>query len=146
MQPRIISLLSNIAGLGILAGVVSSSYAGDAPTPAPPPPRTSATYTLSPGQTVALTPTTTLKLERVNDSRCKPGAVCVWEGYVSYSFVLICNGGSSNFVLADSMPGGSNSVTQQGLRFTLGTVEPAAPPPLNAPTATYRVSLRVDIS
>jgi hypothetical protein len=49
-------------------------------------------------------------------------------------------------VLADSMPGSSNSVTQQGLRFTLGTVEPAAPPPLNAPAATYRVSLRVDIS
>jgi hypothetical protein len=143
MQPRIISLLTSMA---IIAGTVGNSYAGDAPVPAPPPPRTSATYTLSPGQTVALTPTTTLKLERVNDSRCKPGAVCVWEGYVSYSFVLICNGGSSNFVLAESMPGGSNSVTQQGLRFTLGTVEPSSPPALNAPAPTYRVSLRVDIS
>jgi hypothetical protein len=147
MQLRIISLLTAFAGFGIVAAcsvVAQNGGGGDAPAPAPQ--RKSATYTLTAGQSVALTPTATLKLERINDSRCKTGAVCVWEGYISYSFMLTNNGNSSNFVLAEKMPGGSNTATQQGLRFTLGGVEPADPPALNAPAPTYRVSLRVDVS
>lgn len=112
----------------------------------PVPQRTSAVYTLTPGQTIALTPTASVKLERVNDSRCKTGAVCVWKGYISYSFTLNSNGASSSFVLADDTPGVSQSVTQQGLRFTLAGVEPADPPAVDAPAPIYRVSLRVDIS
>lgn len=108
--------------------------------------RTSAVYTLTPGQTIALTPSANIKLERVNDSRCRTGAVCVWKGYISYSFTLTSNGASSSFVLAEDMPGGTNSVMQQGLRFTLAGVEPAEPPPLDALAPTYRVSLRVEIS
>ncbi|WP_377703395.1 hypothetical protein [Pseudoduganella sp. UC29_71] len=147
MQLRIISLLAAFAGFGIVAcSVVAQNGGGDAPAPTPAPQRKSATYTLSAGQSVALTPTATLKLERVNDSRCKTGAVCVWEGYISYSFVLTNNGNSSSFVLAEKMPGGSNTATQQGLRFTLTGLEPPEPPALNAPVPTYRVSLRVDIS
>jgi hypothetical protein len=144
MQLRIISLLTAFAGFGIVAcSVVAQNSGGDAPAPQQ---RKSATYTLSAGQSVALTPTATLKLERVNDSRCKTGAVCVWEGYISYSFVLTNNGNASSFVLAEKMPGGSNTATQQGLRFTLMGLEPPEPPALNALAPTYRVSLRVDIS
>ncbi|CAN7550038.1 hypothetical protein LJR289_003846 [Pseudoduganella sp. LjRoot289] len=147
MQPKIITLLTTFAGFGIVAAcsVAGQSGSGEQPAPASPQ-RTSATYTLSAGQSVALTPTASLKLERVNDSRCKTGAVCVWEGYISYSFVLTNNGNSSSFVLSEKMPGAANTITQQGLRFTLAGVEPAEPPALNAPAPTYRVSLRVDIS
>ncbi|KQV91114.1 hypothetical protein ASD15_03425 [Massilia sp. Root351] len=146
MQLRIISLLTCFAGFGIVAACsVVAQNGGGSETP-PAPKRKSATYTLTAGQSVALTPTATLKLERVNDSRCKTGAVCVWEGYISYSFVLTNNGNASNFVLAEKMPGGSNTATQQGLRFTLTGLEPPDPPAVHAPAPTYRVSLRVDIS
>lgn len=146
MQLRIISLLACFAGFGIVGACsVVAQNGGGTPTPAPTPPRKSATYTLGAGQTVALTPAATLKLERINDSRCKTGAVCVWEGYISYSFVLTSNGASSNFVLSEKMPNASNSATQQGLRFTLEGVDPPDPPALNAPAPTYRVSLRVEI-
>lgn len=102
MQPKIITLLTTFAGFGIVAAcsVAGQSGSGEQPAPASPQ-RTSATYTLSAGQSVALTPTASLKLERVNDSRCKTGAVCVWEGYISYSFVLTNNGNSSSFVLSE---------------------------------------------
>jgi hypothetical protein len=150
MQPKIITLLTTFAGFGIVAAcsVAGQSGGGEPTAPAAPaaPPRTSASYTLSAGQSVALTPNASLKLERVNDSRCKTGAVCVWEGYISYSFVLTNNGNNSSFVLSEKMPGAANTITQQGLRFTLEGVEPAEPPALNAPAPTYRVSLRVEIS
>ncbi|HEX8403069.1 MAG TPA: hypothetical protein VF670_00520 [Duganella sp.] len=86
----------------------------------------------------------TVKLERVNDSRCRVGAVCVWAGYISYSFTLTKpDGSTSNFVLSDSMPNGKPSVTQDGLTFTLAGVEPEAVPAKNEPTPDYRVSLKV---
>jgi hypothetical protein len=147
MQPRIITLITTFAGFGIVAACsVAGQSGGGKPTTPPAPPRTSASYTLSAGQSVALTPSASLKLERVNDSRCKTGAVCVWEGYISYSFVLTNKGNSSSFVLSEKMPGAANTITQQGLRFTLDGVEPAEPPALHAPAPTYRVSLRVEIS
>ncbi|MES2257843.1 MAG: hypothetical protein V4724_04960 [Pseudomonadota bacterium] len=130
-----------LAGLGALSACgVSQSSGGNGPAP-----RTSALYTLAPGQTVNLTPTSSLKLERVNDSRCKPGTVCVWKGYISYSFILTSNGAPASFVLAEDMPGGSNTVTQQGLRFTLDSAAAAEPPAPHGPAPTYRVSLRVEI-
>lgn len=86
----------------------------------------------------------TVRLERVNDSRCRVGAVCVWAGYISYSFTLIKpDGTTSNFVLSDSMPNGKPSVTQDGLTFTLAGVEPQAVPTKNEPAPDYRVSLKV---
>lgn len=147
MHPRLICL--GMAGL-VLAiaaacGSTRSSTADDHAASRPPP-RTSATYRLAQGETVALAPAVTLKLERVNDSRCKQGAVCVWAGYISYSFVLTDLQGSSTFLLADDMPGAAKSATHNGLTFTLLGVEPADPPPLKAPAPDYRVSLRVNIS
>lgn len=147
MQHRIISLTAALVCGGIVAACgISQSTADNPAAAASQAQHTSATYVLTPGQSVDLGPGVSVKLERVNDSRCKKGAVCVWAGYVSYSFVLTSNGVSSNFVLAEDMPGGTNSVTQQGLRFTLGAVEPAEPPAMHAPPPTYRVSLKVDIS
>lgn len=143
MLPRFISTLCAAIICGGIVAACGVSPAGGGGAPAQ---RTSQTYVLTQGQTVSLSPTTTLKLDKVNDSRCRPGAVCVWEGYVSFSFTITRDGAPSTFVLAEKMPGGTNTVVQQGLRFTLGEVEPAQPAALHAPPATYRVSLRVDIS
>ncbi|MEV4779902.1 hypothetical protein [Burkholderia sp. LMU1-1-1.1] len=114
-----------------------------------------ATYVLQQGATAVITPAATqgitggataptVKLERVNDSRCRVGAVCVWAGYISYSFTLTKpDGTTSNFVLSDTMPNGKPSVTQDGLTFALAGVEPQAVPAKNEPAPDYRVSLRV---
>lgn len=143
MQPGFISsLCSAIVCAGIIAACgISPAESGGGPAKP-----VSQTYVLTPGQTINLAPNTTLKLDKVNDSRCRPGAVCVWKGYISFTFILTHGGQSSQFVLAEDMPNGSNNATQQGLKFTLGTLEPAEPTPLNAPPPAYKVSLRVDIS
>lgn len=145
MHPRLICL--GMAGL-VLAiatacGSPRSTEDGSASRPAP---RTSANYQLGPGESVTLAPAVTLKLERVNDSRCRKGAVCVWAGYISYSFVLSDKQGDTSFVLAEDMPGASKSLTRNGLTFTLLGLEPAEVPALKAAAPNYRVSLRVNIS
>jgi len=145
MRPRLICL--GMAGLVLaIAAACGSTRSTADETASRPPPRTSASYVLGQGQSVTLAPAVTLKLERVNDSRCKQGAVCVWAGYVSYSFVLKDRQGDSSFVLAEEMPGAGRSITRNGLTFTLLGLEPAAPPTLKAPAPDYRVSLRVNIS
>ncbi|MEC5160976.1 hypothetical protein ACFDR9_000343 [Janthinobacterium sp. CG_23.3] len=128
------------ACLALLGACGAASSAADNP------PAGSVTHVMAVGQSVAVTPTATLKLDRVNDSRCKTGAVCVWAGYVSYSFTLSDGTGASSFTLSDSMPGGSPEVTQQKLTFTLVSVDPAAPPALHAPEPHYRVTVKVTIS
>ena len=47
-----------------------------------------ASYVLRAGQNILVAPGTKLTLDRINDSRCRTGAVCVWAGYISYSFIL----------------------------------------------------------
>jgi len=143
MHPRLICL--GMAGLvlAVAAACGSTRNNGDDSRPAP---RTSASYSLAQGETVTLAPAVTLKLERVNDSRCKKGAVCVWAGYISYSFVLTDKQGNTSFLLAEDMPGAAKSVTRNGLTFTLLGLEPAEVPALKAPAPNYRVSLRVNIS
>ncbi|MGW8390733.1 hypothetical protein [Pseudoduganella sp. HUAS MS19] len=145
MQARLICL--GMAGLVLAIAAACGSTRSTAEDAASrPAPRTSASYVLAQGEVVRLAPNVTLKLERVNDSRCKQGAVCVWAGYISYSFVLADQRGNTAFVLADAMPGASKSVTRNGLTFTLLGMEPAEAPPLKAPAPDYRVSLRVNIS
>jgi hypothetical protein len=142
MKPRVMSLC--FAGLSlVIAAACSSPPPREASRPAP---RTTENYVLTQGQTITLTPFTTLRLERINDSRCKAGAVCVWAGHISYRFVLTDKQGDTSFVLAEDMPGATKSVTRNGLIFTLQGVEPAEPPPLKAPPPDYRVSLRVNIA
>lgn len=104
---------------------------------------TSQVLTLSAGQSAQLRPGAKLTLERINDSRCKSGAVCVWAGYISYTFKLDSNTGSSTFVLSGSMPNGKQSQSADQLTFTLLGVEPEAPPAADAPTPIYRVTVKV---
>lgn len=85
-----------------------------------------------------------VRLERVNDSRCHPGAVCVWAGYISFSFTLLQpDGSASNFVLSDNMPNGTASVTRSGLTFTLAGFQPQQVPAKNEAPPDYQVSLKV---
>ena len=126
--------------LPVLAGC--GARASDGAPPAPPAP-TRITVTLSQGQSATVARDTVLRLERVNDSRCRVGAVCVWAGYISYSFTLSQGGTSASFVLAADMPGASSSVSQNGLSFTLLGVEPSAVPHMKEPPPDYRVSLQV---
>jgi hypothetical protein len=85
-----------------------------------------------------------VRLERVNDSRCHPGAVCVWAGYISFSFALLQpDGSASNFVLSDNMPNGTPSVTRNGLTFTLVGFQPQQVPAKNETPPDYQVSLKV---
>ncbi|MQA20577.1 hypothetical protein [Rugamonas rivuli] len=144
-----------IAAMALLHACGSASAVGRAGA-APAQQAFAQDYVLTQGASVAITPAATpgisgstasapsLKLERVNDSRCRTGAVCVWAGYISYSFALTAaDGSTSNFVLSDSMPNASPSVTQNGLTFTLTGVEPQAVPAKNEAAPDYRVSLRV---
>lgn len=145
MHTRLICL--GMASLVLAVAAACSSTRSTAEDSASrPPPRTSASYVLAPGEIVTLAPAVTLKLERINDSRCKKGAVCVWAGYISYSFVLADKQGNTSFVLAEDMPGASKSLTRNGLTFTLQGLDPAEPPAMKAPAPHYRVSLRVNIS
>lgn len=139
MKCHIRSSATALACLALLAGCGASSRVSEA---APPPPA-SASYVLKAGQSVAISARDTLKLERVNDSRCRIGAVCVWAGYISYSFTLSDGVRSSAFVLSDSMPGGTRSVRLKIYTFTLEAVEPAEPPPAKGPEPDYRVTVRV---
>ena len=144
MQARLISL--GMAGLVLAIAAACGSTRSTEDGSSHPAPRTSASYQLGQGESVTLAPAVTLKLERVNDSRCKKGAVCVWAGYISYSFVLSDKQGETSFVLAEDMPGASKSLTRNGLTFTLLGLEPAEVPALKAAAPNYRVSLRVNIS
>ncbi|MES2742835.1 MAG: hypothetical protein V4754_18075 [Pseudomonadota bacterium] len=135
-------LLASLTACG--GGRTVNSEAGGNPARVAPA-RASQTYVFQPGQSMAITPGTTLTLERVNDSRCRPGAVCVWAGYISYSFSLVQHGARSAFVLSDSMPGAASTIDKDGLRYALLSVEPAAPPALHAGPPDYRVTLRVAI-
>jgi len=144
MQSRLICL--GMAGLVLAIAAACGSTRSTEDGSSHSAPRTSASYQLAQGESVTLAPAVTLKLERVNDSRCKKGAVCVWAGYISYSFVLSDKQGDSSFVLAEDMPGASKSLTRNGLTFTLLGLEPAEVPALKAAAPNYRVSLRVNIS
>jgi len=154
------TILRQLIVLPLLAAIMAMLYACGAATGAGrqaaiAPVRFNNTYLLRQGASVAITPgapamegvaagAPVLRLERVNDSRCRTGDVCVWAGYISYSFTLTKPGGeASNFVLSDSMPNGKTSVALDGLTFTLAGVEPQAVPAKNEPAPDYRVSLKV---
>jgi hypothetical protein len=154
------SILRQLIVLPLLTLVMAALYACGSASgtsrAAATPPRFAATYVLAQGASASITPAVpaanassgaaapVVRLERVNDSRCREGAVCVWAGYISYSFSLTrADGASSNFVLSDSMPNGATSITRDGLTFTLAGVEPQAVPPKSDSMPDYRVSLYV---
>lgn len=130
---------ATLVWVSLLAACGAATSANDPVRHAP---RT-ATHILAVGQSVAVTSTETLKLDRVNDSRCHTGAVCVWAGYVSYSFTLSNHTGSTPLLLSESMPGGSATATRQNLVVALIGADPATPPTLQAPLPDYRVTVKV---
>jgi len=148
MTARLVGIIGCALAFGVVAAcsVDSALDSMEVQAGQPKPRKTSASYTLRQGESVMLAPGTQLKLERVNDSRCKQGAVCVWAGYISYSFTLTSRRGASNFVLAEDMPNAQPVVTQDGLTFALEKLTPPEPPALHAPVPDYRVSLRVSIA
>jgi len=114
------------------------------------PPPVTRNVVLTQGASVALAPASSypsavqLRLERINDSRCRSGMVCVWAGYISYSFVLTgADGSTSQFVLSENMPNARASITEQGWTITLTGLEPQAAPAKDESAPNYRVSLRV---
>lgn len=131
--PALLALLAALHAYG------RATSAGDAAPAA----AVSADLLMAPGQSAPLSPGTTLRLDRVNDSRCKTGAVCVWAGYVSFSFTLSDASGSASFVLARDMPNGSPTACLHGLVFTLGELDPADPPAVHGAVPDYKVSLHV---
>ncbi len=130
-----------LASLGLLSACGAATTNSSSETT--PPTARGASYVLAVGQSVALPSGVTLKLDRVNDSRCKTGAVCVWQGYISYSFTLTNKEGASTLVLSDSMPGGSPTASRANLVLTLAGAEPATPPALHGPEPDYRVTVKV---
>jgi len=154
------SILRQLIVLPLLTVLMAALYAcgsasgSRAAAPAP----FATTYVLAQGASAVITPAAAaaagtgnatpaapvVRLERVNDSRCREGAVCVWAGYISYSFRLTrADGASTSFVLSDSMPNGTPSVRQDGLTFTLAGVEPQAVPPKSDIIPDYKVTIRV---
>lgn len=144
MQARLIGIIGCALTAGVVAACSIDSTQAEAVDSKPR--KTSASYALRQGESVTLAPGTHLKLERINDSRCKQGAVCVWAGYISYSFRLTSRHGTRDFVLAENMPNAKPAVTQDGLTFALEKLEPPEPPAVDAPPPDYRVSLRVTIA
>lgn len=131
-----------LCGAPVLLGALVLLYAGGAasqPSAAP----FDQTLELRPGQSVAMPAVdgqpASLRLDRVNDSRCRPNKVCVWKGYISYSFTYRQGDADSSFVLAEDMPGASKSASQNGWTFTLVGLPSAR----NETEQDYRVSLRV---
>jgi hypothetical protein len=134
-------------------GNSGSNNVGRRAAPAP----FSQTYVLRQGGSAVITPAVAagsnasmasaapvVRLERVNDSRCRTGAVCVWAGYISFSFtVQQPDGSASNFVLSDNMPNGSPTAVQSGLNFTLAGYTPQQVPGKNDSAPDYQVSLKV---
>ncbi|MYM30865.1 hypothetical protein GTP58_21245 [Duganella sp. CY15W] len=150
------NILRQLFVLPLLVAVMAALHAcgsatGSVRAPAP----FTTTYVLHQGGSVALTSAATggagvassapaLKLDRVNDSRCRKDAVCVWAGYISFSFALVQpDGSTSNFVLSDNMPNGTTTINQGGLNFTLVEFDPKEVPAKNETTPDYRVSLKV---
>jgi len=151
-QLIVLPMLTTVMAVLYACGSAGGNSASRAAAPAP----FTQTYMLRQGGSAVITPAAAaggastasaapvVRLERVNDSRCRTGAVCVWAGYISFSFVLLQpNGSASNFVLSDNMPNGSPSATQNGLNFTLASFAPQQVPGKNDPAPDYQVSLKV---
>jgi len=154
------TILRQLIILPLLAILMAALHACGSAVPRatlPATPKTfSATYVLRPGGSAVITPAAVaigngavarapvVRLERVNDSRCRTGAVCVWAGYISYSFMLIePDGNATSFVLSNNMPNGTPTATHDGLTFTLAGAQPEAVPSKDEPAPDYQVSLKV---
>jgi hypothetical protein len=151
--PMLAAVMAALYACGSTGGNSGGNNVGSSTTPAP----FSQTYVLRQGGSAVITPAVAagsnasmasaapvVRLERVNDSRCRTGAVCVWAGYISFSFtVQQPDGSATNFVLSDNMPNGSLTAAQSGLNFTLAGYTPQQVPGKNDSAPDYQVSLKV---
>ncbi|MYM21713.1 hypothetical protein GTP46_03490 [Duganella sp. FT135W] len=144
--------------VAVMAALHACGSAGDVQRAVPPTPF-SQTYVLQQGGSATIVPAATasaggnasvahiapvVRLDRVNDSRCRTGAVCVWAGYISFSYTLLQpDGSTSSFVLSDNMPNGTASLTRDGLNFALAGFTPSQVPAKDETTPDYQVSLKV---
>lgn len=89
------------AGSRLPSDISSSTSGTDSPLPTP---VTTAAFdapiTLAPGETVLVGGELRVTLARINDSRCKEGVVCVWEGELGAELsVAVENGGEAETVI-----------------------------------------------
>ncbi|MES2756457.1 MAG: hypothetical protein V4693_03710 [Pseudomonadota bacterium] len=82
----------------LLCASVLYSLAGCAGTPLEQPLR-AGSFPLVPQQAVALSASVSVRYDGFTDSRCPPGALCIWAGKVSYNFVLTSKAGAEKFAL-----------------------------------------------
>lgn len=111
-----------------------------APSQQSPSPAAARTLVLAVGQSVVVSPSMVLRVDQVvGDSRCPSDVTCVWAGEVTIALSLEFGSDSQAFRLSDS----AKSVTVQGLRFTLLSVEPYPRSDSSIPVAAYRISIQV---
>jgi hypothetical protein len=107
----------------VLCAGILYSLAGCAGTIVDEPLR-SGSFPLAEHQSVALTRFVTVRYDSFTDSRCPPGAMCIWAGKVTYHFTLISKAGSEPFALdyegeqyaSKTLPGVTFGISFAGVR------------------------------
>lgn len=120
----------------LLCATVLYSLAGCAGTTLDQPLR-GGSFPLALHQTVALSPTVSVRYDSFTDSRCPPGAMCIWAGKVSYNFTLASKASTEKFAL-DYEGDEAVSTTLPGVRFGISFAGVK-----NRPLAEHAVVLEV---
>lgn len=120
--------------LAACTSVASSGAAAAAADASPAPVAEGATFTMTPGQSVAVAAAGTLRYERVvNDSRCAPDVQCVWAGDAEVAFTWLGDGGGRDAFSLHTGQGDKSHVVA-GRRLALVALGRGV-----APQATLRV-------
>ena len=104
-----------------------------------------ATITLLPAASAALTPAATLRLDRIDDSRCPPDVRCITAGKLRFHFTLDGSAGSEQFALDKDAPSFA-SARISGLRIALAPFEAPAARPSTAAGAALAFPVTLSIS
>jgi hypothetical protein len=126
---RPLSALSLLLALAALAACSGARAASESP----------GVWTLAVGKAVTLPEGGSVVLDKVEDSRCPAGVVCVWEGDAT-AHLTFRGGGAPDETLALSLRE-RNAGTARGLELRLTAVDPA--PRAGEPTdpAAYRAAV-----
>ncbi|MFL6658310.1 MAG: hypothetical protein ACJ8GW_09580 [Massilia sp.] len=129
-------LIHVLAATSLLAGCASSPSAAPASSPVKES-SMNASVTIAPEQTVPATPTSTLRYDGVEDSRCPPNVQCIRAGELAYKFTLTSSNNKEMFGLTAAKPSFASAAVA-GLQVALGTnpvpkVQPADAPAKAAP-------------
>jgi hypothetical protein len=107
----------------VLCALIAYSLAGCAGIATEQPLQTGS-HPLAEHQSVALSPTVSVRYDSFTDSRCPKGAMCIWAGKVSYNFTLASPAGTESFALdyegaqyaSKTLPGVSFGISFAGVR------------------------------